>query len=309
MTFLVRSGVASGVVLLALLVPTAAVAKPKPKLPDLVVKTLPLQGQPYAVNGEAADSKTTFEFAAFNRGNKATGHKTLARLQIVHPIRGPFKFGYAEIPPVKKDAGQQVKATTPVTRQAAGAYRVRACADIPNRIKESNENNNCSYFTTTEPHFYVVNSHYRGTVSGIQDRTSEGGWIESWNMPAADFGPATYLGGGTFSYALSGSVYYTDSGGNGCTVTGSGVAAASGDLDLQFETGRYFGTGTGETSYPIFKCGNNDDGETGPVETRILETFSDTLVFPALDFGNAIGGGVSEGDNESWTWSLTGADD
>jgi hypothetical protein len=309
MTAVLRSGVASGVAILVLLVPAAATAKPKPKLPDLVVKTIPISGQGYAVNGEAADAKTTFEFAVFNRGNAAADRKTVARLQLVHAIHGAFKFGYAAVPPVKEHEGQQVKATTPVTRQSAGAYRVRACADIPDHIRESNENNNCAYFATSDPHFYVVNSHYRGTVSGIQDRTAEGGWIESWTMPSADFGPVTYSGAGAFSYALSGSVNYTDSGGAGCTVTGSGVAAATGELQLVFEGDRYFGSGSASTSYPIFKCGNNDDHEMGPLEPQILETFGDDFVFPTLAFGNSIGGGASQNDNENWTWSLTGADD
>jgi CARDB len=311
MTAFVRVGLVSVLLLTSAFAASPATAKPKPKPPDLQVKTLPLSGQPFALNGEAADQKTTFEFVVVNRGDKPTAHKSLAKVSLVHSQHGSFKLGYRDIPPLNGHEGEQGKATTPVTHVSAGAYRVRACADAGNHIKESDENNNCDYFKTSEPHFYVVNNHYRGTVSGTQDRSAEGGWLEGWMMPSADFGPAEYIGKGNFDYALSGSVYYTDSGGSGCTVTGSGVASAGGDLQLQFEADRYVGTGNAATSYPIFKCGNNDDGETGPLEHQILQTFGDDFAFPTLAFGNQIGGGASLGGNgdENWTWSLTGADD
>jgi hypothetical protein len=311
MTAFVRIGLVSGLLLMSVVAAPAANAKPKPKPkhPDLAVKTLPVQGQPFVLNGESAAEKTTFEFAVVNRGDKPTGRKSLANVQLVHSLHGSFKLGYREIPPLNAHEGDQGKATTPVTRLSTGAYRVRACADVGDHIRESNENNNCEYFKTSGPHFYVTNNHYRGTVSGIQDQSAEGGWLESWTMPSADFGPANYVGGGNFTYSLSGSVYYTDSGGSGCTVTGSGIGAATGELQLQLEADRYVGTGSAATSYPIFKCGNNDDGEMGPLEPGILQTFGDDFEFPTLAFSNQIGGGASRGGNENWTWSLTGADD
>lgn len=93
MVVLTRIAVRSVVAAAGLFAPTA-VAKPKP---DLVVKTIPLRGRPYVVNGETADENTRFEFAVVNRGDRPA-HKSLARVQLVHSRHGSFKLGYREIP-------------------------------------------------------------------------------------------------------------------------------------------------------------------------------------------------------------------
>jgi len=293
----------------AILLAPATEAKPKPKLPDLTVKASTVDGQPYAVIGEDPSAKTQFDFTVFNKGDKSTGRKTVARVQVVHAVHGAFKLGYRQIPELKPGHGDAGRATTPILRAPAGAYRVRACADIPDHVRESNENNNCDFFKLPGPHYYVINDKYRGTVSGSQDLTSGGGWFEHWSMPSAEFGPAFYLGNGTFSYNLTGSVYYTDSGGTSCPVTGSGVGSTTGELQIQYEGNRYVGTGSTSASYPIFKCGNNDDGDTGPKEPTVLETVGDDFVFPALPFGNHIDGTLTSSDGtETWNWSLDGAE-
>jgi CARDB protein len=298
------------IVAVALLLAPAADAKPKPKpkLPDLTVKASTVGGQPYAVIGEDPSAKTQFEFTVFNEGKKSTGRKTVARVQLVHSLHGSFKLGYRAIPELKPGHGDAGRATTPVLRAPAGAYRVRACADVPDQVRESNENNNCDFFKLPGPHYYVANDRYKGTVSGNQELTPSGGWYEYWQMPSADFGPAQYLGNGAFTYNLTGSVYYNDSGGTACTVTGSGVGSTTGELQIQFEGNRYVGTGSTNTSYPIFKCGNNDDGDTGPKEPTVLETVGDDFVFPTLQFGNHIEGTLTSSDGtETWNWTLDGA--
>jgi hypothetical protein len=299
----------------AMVLATAAPAKPrhKPKHPDLIVKTLPLQGQPYALNGDVPSDKTTFEFLVDNNTNVPLGKKTRAKVELVHSVHGAFPLGHKEIQDLPAHQAEQVKATTPVLRGKAGAYRVRACADVGDHASESNERNNCAFFKLSDKHFYVANKHYRGSLAGMEDRSTQGGWLESWSAPTVDFGPAVYKGHGHFSYNLSGTVYYADSNSPGpgqCPVTGSGAGAVTGSLQLSFDFSDYFGLGSAAASYPIYKCGNNDDGDMGPTEPGAFDTtnYDDPAILPTLEFGNHIGGSTSNGPHETWNWSLDGAD-
>jgi hypothetical protein len=305
---LASTGILTAAVAILLAPAVEAKPRPKPKLPDLTVKTTPLEGQAYAVNGEAADRKTQFHLTVFNAGNKSTGRKTVVRVHLVHSIHGSYKLGYAEIPELKPKHGHAESVTTPITRAPAGAYKVRACVDLNQRIEESDEHNNCDNFKLNDIHYYVVNNSYTGRITGIEDQTSSGGWIESWDIkPQVTLGPVAAMGHGNFSYPLSGTVYYTDSGGsNGCTVTGSGVSSVLGTMQIHFEDDTYIGFGTSGASYPIFSsCSSTPD--QGPVQPQVWDTEPSSEP-QTLAFGNNIGGGVSDGVDTNWTWDLAGAD-
>ena len=119
----------------------SAGAKPKPKRPDLVVTFV---GSPpaNATPGTAFASSATVR----NRG-KATAARSTTRFFLSSDAkvsRGDLRLGDVAVP--------RLRATRQSTRRAQlripafthdGTYRLIACANRPNRFKESSQRNNC----------------------------------------------------------------------------------------------------------------------------------------------------------------------
>jgi hypothetical protein len=292
------------VALVVVVFPAAAAARTTPR-PDLDVLAYPVQGRNYVFNGDRPDSFSTFKFMVVNWGRGRAG-PVLARLLLVHSRTGlTYRLGGAAVPALPARRRMTRTASTPTANFKAGAYRVRVCVDSRQQVAESNELNNCATFPSR---YYVLNKLYRGKISGTVPLAANGDAMERWQMTDAVYRFDHPLGGGSFSYRLTGTVRFTDSGSsNGCNYTGSAVDGNPvGTLILAYEANQYTVSGQTSTSYPLFNdCLQPPGYEPGPRMPTFLASAAPGSLH-VLPFGNVLADAVRI-DDVSYTWSLAGA--
>ena len=226
-----RSGLAGGSSLAlaccCLLVASAsAVAKP-----DLVVKGFQLNpapgvsngGPPHALIDSEGFYRVGVEYGIRNNGNSAA-RASRARYSDVTRLQNSFRIDDSNTDRLpagsRQNASGVVKARSP-TNDAIDLRRFQVCADAGNKVKESNENNNCSPKLSLRlmPETWSVTrwSVVSSTTGGPTRETETGvgsfsfryrGWVGNTNE---------------YDYEIAGRVQGSSSGMLGpCTVSGSG---------------------------------------------------------------------------------------
>lgn len=280
----------------------------KPKRADLVVTDLDVRGKPYYVNN--SESATSAVVRVKNDGRAAAGNSKVP-VRIQGGGGEPIRLGRASLPGI--DPGRSKRATIDfgLRREVlpAGKYAVSVCADMPDRVKESDEGNNCK--RATEP-FYVAHQSFRGTIIGqapLNPLAGSSNARETWNSENATFTLDRYWGGGMFTYRLSGTARYVTSGtdGGGCTWSGSGTVNRFdpflvATLELN---GEVYGANAGSSgfSYTQYQdCGGVTTEWPGPYEPLLLATEQNL----PLPFGTATLSGSEPtdlGGHQSWNLS------
>lgn len=185
----------------------------------------------------------------------------------------------------------------------AGAYRIVACVDAKDKVKESDEGNNCGKVVSPK-RFYSAYEEWEGSLSGTAPGVLTPDAKEKWESTDVSFGSPS-VAGGIFQYPVTGgAITYTFS---GTTQTGCGTYSGGGTfaLDRNFGLltidydGENYNAGAGATlgsQYPITSaCGPGAWGAHEPAletgETKLKDGAS-TLKGAAAD--------PSQGANYKW---------
>jgi hypothetical protein len=283
---------------------SASEGKRKPK-PDLYVsgaEFLPV-GEDWALRGE--DNVLKFDAATQNRGKGAakpskteivfvpytdgpTNVKPIRAFSLDVPrIRGasPTKyysyFGTAKSPPLSFNG------------DPLGTYQAYWCADAENKVKESNERNNCVVPGGDLQRLYLGKRHWVGTVSGtvaVGDEPTSAS--EDWSSTDAEleFERFDSLG---FHYLFNGTVSWATHGTDAdhCSYSGSDteiIRSVPGQADIVLSYGEeeYGGTAYSglDYSYPVtVQCPTETIQTSGP-SGIVLSAFHDGNILP-MPFG------------------------
>jgi CARDB len=228
---------------LGLLASTAHAAKAAGK-PDLVVTKVRVEPDTFAFIGQRWES--TIDFTVVNKG-RGTARASDASIF----IKGGGQSHRVQLSGVQRLAsGESGGALQGVRRRndlEAGEWTIGVCADANNKVKESNERNNC---TDGKPKFYSAYRTYKGFLLGERPGISEGA-IEAWQTTSdTTYGPGQYVGRGLFIYknTAASAVRYQHSGsGGGCSYSGEGTFAIDGNLSqimLNLKAGIYTANAT-----------------------------------------------------------------
>ena len=309
----------------------AAASKGKPK-PDLYVRGaefLPI-GEDHALRGE--DNVLRFEAQTQNRGK---GAAKPSKTEIVFvPLDGPrvVKPIHAfslDVPRIRGYTHKYFSAfgeakSPPLTfsGEPLGTYQAFWCADAEDKVKESNERNNCVVPGGDLQRLYLGKRHWTGTVSGTgQVGDAPTGAHEDWSSSSAELEFERVGSGGIFFYNFNGTVSWAMQGtdGDGCSYDGSGTDSiqggpGNGDFQLDYVDDQYSGVlySDLDDTFPVtIQCPTPSGTETtedlGPFYGLFLDTRVDGQTLP-LPFGTEVIAG-SNTDNAhilrtTWTWEF-----
>jgi hypothetical protein len=203
-------------------------------------------------------------------------------------------------------------------RLPPGSYEALTCADYRDKVKESNERNNCSKAGIV----FVIPGSWNATLHGSAG--IDIGVTEAWRSDGASFEAGKYLGDGRFRYRFRGSLHYTASGTDveGCVYGGEGSATVSSDdqlggsesgLTFDYRKGKYWGSEQAvgaEFPYNV-SCQGETDSITGPLDFAGGFIVVDPIDAQPLEFGTVlISGSATEPSfaedlpPSSWSWEL-----
>jgi len=204
-------------------------------------------------------------------------------------------------------------------RLPPGSYEAMICADYRDKVKESNEGNNCSQAGIV----YVIPGSWNATLNGSAG--IDIGVTETWRSDGASFEDGKYLGDGQIRYRFRGSLNYTASGTDveGCVFGGEGSATVGSDdqlggsefgLTLDYRKGLYWGHEQlvgAEFPYSVSCPGQAGDSITGPVDFAAGFIVVDPIDAQPLEFGTVlISGSATEPSHfedlapSRWSWEL-----
>lgn len=229
-----------------------------------------------------------------------------------------------DVPKLKAKDSHPAGASGPVRAFAGpGGYDAFVCADAKHKVKESDEQNNCSGAGKV----YVIPPLWRGTLNG--SAPIEAGVTETWRSDDAEFAAAatgtrptpSELGPGIYGYRFHGTLTYVLSGTStdGCAYGGAGVATeqagTDGELVFDYSEGQYWGSVqlTG-VEFPYFiTCGGFTSEITGPLDFAGGFISVDPIDAKEMPFGSTtVIGAATEASPEGqglppirWSWELT----
>jgi hypothetical protein len=260
--------------------------------------------------GAAKPSKTEIVFLPYGPGS-AAGKPIRAFSLDVPRIRGhsPTKyfshFGEAKSPPLTFNG------------DPLGTYEAIWCADAKNKIKESNERNNCVAPGGDLQRLFLGKRHWSGTVSGtgaVGDAPTA--VHEDWSSTEAELELERVGLGGVFYYRFNGTVSWAMQGGtdaDGCSWSGSGTDSiqggpANGEFEIDYVDDQYTGILLSDLNdtWPVtIQCPTETFDDLGPYFAQFLNTAYDGQVRP-LPFGTEVlaGSGGNDVDRATWTWEF-----
>ena len=193
-------------------------------LPDLVVTAAGVSfTQPYAFHNR--DATASFADTTKNKGDDpADQSRTGLVFEPIHAPPHETRWGedFRKVPKLQPGkSNSDVKSITFKADIPLGAYKVYVCADVHDKISESNERNNCKW---SGEYFYVIRHRWPGSVSGIAGCCSVSK-LEKWHTVGPSYLKfVRYKGKGRFRYDFSGTVHYSDHGiGSTCYYNGGDV--------------------------------------------------------------------------------------
>jgi hypothetical protein len=291
----------------------------KPK-PDLVVTDATKHGARYAVRGLSDNARLSFKDVTENK--KKQGHDAPAGPSETGMFLAPknagggaqaLKLASRDVPrlaPGDSDRGG-ASDTVSVDILPLGAYKVEVCADVKDRVRERNENNNCRRAGS----FYVVQDIWSGSVTGAGAVGSASG-AETWQTSDARLSLDEYAGKGVFVYAFTGTVTWNDDGvtTGGCRVSGHGQKSFTlvPSVKLDYSDGNYRGKVSTPAFYPITVspppegsefCRPNPYTVPGPSTREILNIPTPkTLKFDQNELQGSSPGGTPR---SFWRWDFS----
>jgi hypothetical protein len=302
---------------------SASDAKRKQK-PDLYVPSaefLPV-GEDHALRGEGNILK--FNAETQNRGKGAAKRSKTEIVFVPYPAPGVSKPIHAfslDVPklhgatPYKYDSAFGVAKSPPLTFDGnpLGTYQAYWCADAENKIKESNERNNCVVPGGDLQRLFLGKRRWTGTVSGSlpagdeptsahEDWTSTNAELEFERVDANGF---HYLFNGTVSWTIQG----TDA--DHCVYNGSGQdtiqgGPGNGDIELAYTEEEYAGTIYSDLDYTYpytMQCPGETFDQEGP-SGIILSAFKDENPVP-MPFGTEVLAGTqTDVQGVTWSWEF-----
>jgi hypothetical protein len=307
----------------------ASKGKHKPK-PDLYVRAAGFGGgEEHALRGEdnvlrfeaqtqnrgrgaAKPSKTEIVFFPMQSDGGAAGGKPIhAFSRNVPRIRGASRTKYYS------DFGEAKSRPLTFNGNPLGTYRAVWCADAENKVKESNERNNCVVPGGILQRLYLGKRRWTGTVTGTgavgPAPTSA---HEDWSSTGASLELERVGLGGVFYYYFNGTVSWAMQGGtdsNGCSYSGSGSDSIAGgpanqEFVIDYVDGAYSGILNSDLddTYPIsVQCPTSSDQFDGPYFVGFFNTAYDGQVRP-LPYGTEVltGSGYDFVDRATWTWEF-----
>jgi hypothetical protein len=301
--------------------------KHKPR-PDLYVRSaelLPIE-EDHALRGE--DNILKFDALTQNRGKGAAKPSKTEIVFIpntdaptsVKPIHA-FSLDVPRIrgfSPDKYYSHSGTAKSPPLTFNdyPLGTYQAYWCADAENKVKESNERNNCVVPGGVLQRLFLGKRRWTGTVTGTgpvgKAPTSA---REDWSSGDAAL-VLERVSGGTFYYQFEGTVSWAMNGGsdaNHCSYTGSGTDSIqpgppNGELQMVYTDDYYGGTFYSDTAdtYPVaVRCPTETIDELGPFYGLFLTTLDDGNTRP-LPFGTEV---LADTEADvygmgTWTWAF-----
>jgi hypothetical protein len=278
-------------------------ASKHPKLPDLVPKTVRVNGKPYAFLGktEATAIDTTKNVGAVR------ARRTHTYVVLVHDGRR-WLLTDRLVPALGPGESHRGEGSSPHPVGAPiGAYTLEICGDAKNQVRESNEDNNCAPIRRPS-HFFVAAQTWFGSLSGT--KVSAGSQLETWRSTNArlDFDGA---GGGVFEYLFKGSVTWIDSGAvDKCVQDGKGTKTydhddSIGSLTVDYLNGTYSGNLNENVDGPFYEIQDSCGGQLpGPQQPDFWNPFPDGSPV-ALPFGSrTLPGSPTRFGDTTWVWDL-----
>jgi hypothetical protein len=291
--------------------------------PDLKVPSASLTSKDHVFLG---DDGAFVEFTARTKNvGKKVAPATKTRLLFARKpdaSRGLFNGPTVRVPRLAPgESDRSGKSSVGVTALIPmGSYYVIVCADEPNDVVESDEDNNCTY---TGRRFDVIARKWSGYVRGRQPLGYDFDVRETWSAPdGLDF-IFDRGAGGTYYYVPRGTLHYKVSGsssgpGQSCTYTGSGDYDVTGKGDLEVSrgsavySGPYGGGGSGSAAYTVTQTcvtpyGTFTNTQPSPQNAAWFFTNQQTYFFdqgtPTLADSYTLSG---SGQPVHWEWHLEG---
>jgi hypothetical protein len=292
--------------LLVLFAPGAALAKDE--RPDLVVAGQTTIDPDYFVRGTG---NAFFTGRVKNRGG-ATAKKSETALAFLHPPQvREREIASRETDKLKPGKSQFVSGGDTVPDLPPGAYDAIVCADYKKKVKEKNEDNNCTQLGQV----YVIVGSWFGTLSGSGPTAAGGSTTETWNSNDAELRFTENKGDGRMAYKFFGSLTYTISGtgSDDCEYSGTDTTAVSGtspgELVLDYRKEEYFGNqGIGDFpfSWRMVCDGFFQDVSPGPLSVAggFIVVNPQEIDIPPLPFGSTslTGSTVEENNGSQFGW-------
>jgi hypothetical protein len=287
------------------LAPGAALAAKGKGKPDLVVKEVRLLKDQYAFRGENLDSEVEHTIA--NKGGRPARASTASILlrgggEVFRLDRG----GTGLLEP-----GESENVAPGINRRndfPAGEYDVVVCADVREKVAESNERNNCR---SGKPRFYSTYRTFTGHLSGAAP--GFGGTRETWATTSeTTYGPGQYIGNGLFNFPSqgNGAVKYTHQGTDesGCSYTGEGTFPIDGRLSQLMLNYRTLSYSAGATLLfgSHYTVTRNCGGTTLPMDRPVGFTPALITLQQELVFGHVNLPGRKTVEDITYTWDLAG---
>jgi hypothetical protein len=262
--------------------------RPQPK-PDLTVASgsVGYRGGQYVFQNDR-DPNVSIEDATMNVGKQKAG-RSVTKVYLEHGGKR-WLLAQREVPPLRpgeRDPGSDL--VVHLMDFPIGAYTVEFCADADHAYREATRKSQCEKLGAQ--HFTVAAARWQGSVIGEYDTVI--GNVERWTDHDAQLLFDGYSDG-IFSYLLTGTVTWTDSGTDedGCGYSGSGSATftranrAAGSFDIDYRHEEFSGGWTiAQRIYPItIACPEGTQTAQGPEAPSIFA--SDPGGTTPLPFGS-----------------------
>jgi hypothetical protein len=288
--------------------PAAQAAKP-----DLVIAGQSTLNPDYFFRGEGTNA--TFTDRTKNKGKAKAGPSKTALLLLHPPQVRERMVASRDVPKLKPGKSDFGQGGDPVADSfPPGAYDAIVCADHKNKVKESNESNNCSPLDRV----YVVVRSWFGTLSG--NGPAVPGVTETWQSDDASFHFAENLGDGRFRYEFAGTLQFTVSGtdAEGCSWSGSdsttlpgGADVAGQGLILDYRKEEYFGnSGVGGFPFVWQQTCPDEPPQDQPGPANVAGGFivvnPQEVDLPPMPFGSTslTGTATNENNGSQYGWLL-----
>jgi hypothetical protein len=318
-----RAGLVMGVAAAVAVLPMSAqAARPERPKPDLVIKGKSTVKPKWFLWGFGDTAHFT---ARTKNSDKAKAKAGASETSLVFRERNSRHKNRTavisnDVPALNPGKSQSGGASGDVPgRLPPGSYEALICADYRDKVKESNERNNCSETGIV----FVIPGSWKATLSGSAG--IDIGVTETWRSDGATFEGGEYLGDGQFRYRFRGSLHYAASGTDveGCVYAGEGSATVTSDdqlggsgnfgLTFDYRKGQYWGSeqlAGAEFPYNV-SCQGEPDSITGPVDFAAGFIVVAPIDAKPLEFGTVlISGSATEPSfaedlpPSNWSWEL-----
>ena len=318
-----RAGATVALILFAVLSTPAQAAKPDSRVkPDLVVTGKPEVSPDGPSDGRSIGlaSEVTNKKQRKKKGDKAAPETKPAgpsetSLLLSHPpqVRNQVAVSQA-VPALKPDESHSGHGRRILRGFPPGEYTATVCADQEHKVKERNEQNNCTGIGKV----YVTIFNWLGSFDGVGP--VEPGLDEEWGSDDADLVQLVTGEEGRFEYVFTGNIHYSISGSDadGCVYGGAGtmpIPFVGDGLTLDYHKGEYWGNqglgGDRPFAWTVSCPGGGQETLEGPFDFAGAFIVVDPIDAKPMPFGTThltdTSTEVIDGLRYIWNWDLHAA--